>query len=282
MLKHDIKFDNKHDLKLAFWWDEPFRIQRADSMKNIYILKEMNEIRLERTYADNRLKRFKIRNIKDLSTRQIEIHEMLNITFEDSIDAMKKSNNINKNAWIDDEIRNEAARDIVESSDADSQVFENNITDDNLLNSKTQNIHARIKFNIRRFNRLIKIENLWSNVERNTSTAAFATIDKILIEKKRNAIKIEKFEIYRNDYNSEDSLIASLIFWNRLFAINILSKQSTLSMNYAKKKNDDVVAIIENTNFDASVVIFDLSISQIFDIFFSSMFFFFYMNHTKL
>ena len=31
-------------------------------MKDIYILKEMNEIRLERTYADNRLKRFKIKN----------------------------------------------------------------------------------------------------------------------------------------------------------------------------------------------------------------------------
>ena len=32
-------------------------------------------------------------------------------------------------------------------------------------------------------------------------------------------------------------------------------------MNYAKKKNDDVVAIIENTNFDTSAVVFDLSMS---------------------
>ena len=77
---------------------------------------------------------------------------MLNITFEDLIDAMKKSNNINKNVRIDDEVRNETVRDIAESSDADNQIFENNVTDNNLSNSKTQNIHARIKSSIRRFN----------------------------------------------------------------------------------------------------------------------------------
>ena len=74
-------------------------------MKSIYILKEMNEIHLERTYADNRLKRFKTRNVENLSTEQTEIHEMLNIALENSIDAMKKSNNINKDARIDDKIR---------------------------------------------------------------------------------------------------------------------------------------------------------------------------------
>ena len=102
MLRHNIKLDNKHDLKFVFRWDESFRIQRADSMKNIYILKKMNETRFERIYADNRLKRFKTKNVEDSSTKQTEIYEMLNITFENSIDAMKKSNNINKkfsNRW---------------------------------------------------------------------------------------------------------------------------------------------------------------------------------------
>ena len=65
-------------------------------MKDIYILKKINETRLEKTYADNRLKRFKTKNIEDSSMKQIEIHEMLNITSENSIDAMKKSNIINK------------------------------------------------------------------------------------------------------------------------------------------------------------------------------------------
>ena len=77
-------------------------------MKNIYTLKKMNGTRLERTYADNRLKRFKTRNVKNSSTKQIEIHEMLNITPENSIDAMKKSNDINKDAQIDDKVRNKA------------------------------------------------------------------------------------------------------------------------------------------------------------------------------
>ena len=45
---------------------------------------------------------------------------MLNITSENSINAMKKSNNVNKDARIDDKVRNEVARDIVESSDANS------------------------------------------------------------------------------------------------------------------------------------------------------------------
>ena len=73
-------------------------------MKNIYILKKINGTRLKRTYADNRLKRFKIRNVKNLSTKQIEIYEMLNITPENSIGAMKKSNIINRDVRIDNEV----------------------------------------------------------------------------------------------------------------------------------------------------------------------------------
>ena len=148
----------------------------------------------------------------------------MNITSENSIDAMKKSNIINKNIRIDDEVRNEIVRNIVESSNADSQIFENDVTNDNLLNSKTRNIRARIKFSTRRFNRLTEIENSLSSVGRSTSTAAFSTIDEISIEKEWNAMKIEKFETYTNDYNSENSLIVSLILRNRSFAINIFSK----------------------------------------------------------
>ena len=112
----------------------------------------MNGTRLERTYANNRLKRFKIKNVKNSSTERTEIHEMLNITFENSIDVMKKSNIINKDVRVDDEVRNKIARNIIESSNADNQVFENDITNDNLSNSKTLNIHARIKSSTRRSN----------------------------------------------------------------------------------------------------------------------------------
>ena len=71
---------------------------------------------------------------------------------ENSIDAMKKLNNINKNARIDDKVRKEIARNIIKSLDANSQIFDDDVTNDNLLNSKTRNIHARIKLSTRRFN----------------------------------------------------------------------------------------------------------------------------------
>ena len=57
---------------------------------------------------------------------------MLNITSESSINAMKKSNIVNKDVQVDDEIRNETARDTVKSSNANSQIFKNDVTDDNL------------------------------------------------------------------------------------------------------------------------------------------------------
>ena len=75
----------------------------------------MNETCLETTYASNRLKRFKIKDAEDSSTKQIKIYEMLNITSENSIDVMKKSNIINRNVRIDDKIRNKVVRNIAES-----------------------------------------------------------------------------------------------------------------------------------------------------------------------
>ena len=95
-------------------------------------------------------------------------------------------------------------------------------------------------------------------------------------------MEIEEFKTYTNNYNFKDFLIVSLIFRNRLFAVSIFSKQSTLSVNYAKKKNDDIVVIIENINSDTSAVVLNLLVLQIFDIFLSSTFFFFYINDTEL
>ena len=153
----------------------------SDSVKHLTAL--VLYTRFKRIYADNRLKRFKTKNAENSSTKQTEIHKMLNIISENSIDAIKKSNNVNKNARVDDEVRNEIVRNITESSNADSQIFKDDATDDNLLNSKTRNIRARIKFSTRRFNRLTEIENSLSSVGRSTSTAAFSTIDEISIEK---------------------------------------------------------------------------------------------------
>ena len=149
---------------------------------------------------------------------------MLNIPSENSIDTMKKSNIVNKNIRIDDKVRNEIARNTVKSSNANSQIFKNDIINNNLSNSKTRDIHTRIKFSTRCSIRLIEIENWLNSVERSTNTTTFAAIDEVSIKKKWNAIKIEDIEIYTNDCNSENFLIVSLISRNRSFAISIFSK----------------------------------------------------------
>ena len=58
---------------------------------------------------------------------------MLNITSEDSIDAMKKLNIINRNVRIDDEVRNKTVRNIAENLNADSQIFRDNVIDDQFI-----------------------------------------------------------------------------------------------------------------------------------------------------
>ena len=64
MLRHDIKLNNKHDLKFVFRWDEFFKVLKVDSIKKTYVLKELNEARFNETYAENRLKRFRTRNVR--------------------------------------------------------------------------------------------------------------------------------------------------------------------------------------------------------------------------
>ena len=76
MLRHDIKLNNKHDLKLVFRWNEFFRILKVDSIKKTYVLKELNEVYLNEIYTENRLKRFRIRNVR---TENVE-EEKLDLT----------------------------------------------------------------------------------------------------------------------------------------------------------------------------------------------------------
>ena len=64
MLRHDIKFNNKYDFKFIFRWNEFFRIWKVDSIKKTYVLKELNKTCFDETYAENRLKRFKTRNVQ--------------------------------------------------------------------------------------------------------------------------------------------------------------------------------------------------------------------------
>ena len=118
---------------------------------------------------------------------------MLRISFKNSIDAIKMLNIIDKNIRIINKIWSEIARNIVKSSNANDQTFENKTANNNLFELKVRNIFAINKFNIRRWTCFIKIENLLNNVHRKANTTTFATINKTLIEKKKKYNRIRKF-----------------------------------------------------------------------------------------
>ena len=87
MLRYDIKFNNKHDFKFIFRWDEFFRVRKVDSIKKIYVLKELNEARFDETYAKNRSKCFRIR---DVQIENVE-EKKLNLTLiQKDVEKFKK------------------------------------------------------------------------------------------------------------------------------------------------------------------------------------------------
>ena len=95
MLRHDIKFDNKHDFKLIFWWDESFKMRKIDSIKEIYVLKKMNEARLNETYVENRLKCFRIRKmrVENVEKKKIDLMKFLRDVeeFKEMIETAEKN-----------------------------------------------------------------------------------------------------------------------------------------------------------------------------------------------
>ena len=142
MLRHDIKFDNKHNLKLIFRWNESFKMREVDSVKRIYVLKKMNEVHLNETYVENRLKRFRIRKmrIKNAEEEKIDLTKLLkNIkksekmieivkkSFEENFEMKEKDFNqiekLKEDRWIvyDD------LKDVVELIDDKNEILENNI-----------------------------------------------------------------------------------------------------------------------------------------------------------
>ena len=142
MLRHDIKFNNKHDLKLIFRWDESFKIRKVDSIKKIYVLKKMNEVRLNETYAENWLKRFRIRKmrVENVEKKKIDLIKFLeNIEkFKEVIETAEKNfkknfemkkedfnqiKKLKKDRWI----AHDGSKNVVESINDENEIFENNI-----------------------------------------------------------------------------------------------------------------------------------------------------------
>ena len=76
MLRYNIKLNNKYDFKLVFYWNEFFRIWEIDSIKKVYVLKKLNEACFDKTYVENRLKRFRT---WDVQVKNVE-EKKLNLT----------------------------------------------------------------------------------------------------------------------------------------------------------------------------------------------------------
>ena len=147
ILRHDIKLNNKHDFKLIIQWNESFKMREVNSIKKIYVLKKMNEVRLNETYIENRLKCFKIwkmraenaekekidltkslKNIKEFE----EIIEIAEKNFEKNFEIKKENFNqiekLRKDRWVaHDDLKN-----IAELIDDENEIFENNIMNINL------------------------------------------------------------------------------------------------------------------------------------------------------
>ena len=70
-------------------------MRKVDSIKKIYILKKMNEIYLNETYAENRLKRFRTRKmqIKNVEEEKISLTKSLKDIekFKEMIEIVKKT-----------------------------------------------------------------------------------------------------------------------------------------------------------------------------------------------
>ena len=70
-------------------------MREVDSIKKIYVLKKMNEVRLNETYAENRLKRFRTRKmrIENVEKKKIDLTKFLKDVekFEEMIEIAEKN-----------------------------------------------------------------------------------------------------------------------------------------------------------------------------------------------
>ena len=70
-------------------------MREVDLIKKIYVLKKINEVRLNETYVENRLKRFRIRKmrIENVKEKKIDLTKFLkNIKkFEEMIEIAEKN-----------------------------------------------------------------------------------------------------------------------------------------------------------------------------------------------
>ena len=117
-------------------------MRETDSIKKIYILKKMNEARLNETYAENRLKRFKTRKmrVENVEEKKIDLtrslkdaekfEEMIETaeeSFEENFEMKKENSDQIEKLKKDRRDAQNSSKNAVESIDDENKVFENNV-----------------------------------------------------------------------------------------------------------------------------------------------------------
>ena len=117
-------------------------MREVDLIKKIYILKKMNEVRLNETYAENRLKRFRIQEmrVENAEKKKINLTKFLkNVEkFEKMIETAEKNfkedfemkeENFDQIEKLKKNRRNaqNSSKDAAESINDENEVFENNV-----------------------------------------------------------------------------------------------------------------------------------------------------------
>ena len=185
MLRHNIKFDNKYDLKLIFWWNESFKVREADLIKKTYILKKMNEVRLNETYVENRLKRFKIRKmrIENVEKEKIDLTKFLKSfeEFEKMIETVEKNfkknfemrkkdfdqiEKLKKNWWrTQNNLKNAA-----ESINDKNEIFKNNVMIINLDYNVAEDAVAVVKIKNETLRNIVLKQDFWNEHMRKSAS----------------------------------------------------------------------------------------------------------------
>ena len=135
-------------------------MREADSIKKTYVLKKMNEVRLNETYVENRLKHFKTRKMRIENVKEEKIGLMRFLKnvekFEKMIETAEKSfkENFEMGKKNFDQIEKlkkdqrdvqDSSRNAAESINDENKIFENNVMIISLNYNVVENAAAVIK-----------------------------------------------------------------------------------------------------------------------------------------
>ena len=117
-------------------------MREVDSVKKTYVLKKMNEVRLNETYVENRLKRFKIRKMRVENVEEKEIDltkslknaekfekmiEIVEKSFKENFEMRKKNSDQIKKLKKDQRNAQNSSKDAAESINDENEIFKNNV-----------------------------------------------------------------------------------------------------------------------------------------------------------